>query len=201
MVAREGVLLLLDMVLGSRWVPAWLVILARVVTWRCKWQLLMVCSSFGVWPALRKLFMRCLSLILLGGIIHGWWILICAWISCRADHKFVIHRFGVQGKGCVLTSMHSAKPAWIWYAWRETVMRLPKEVLAQRCLIAWIILWRPCSEGRCRRPSPPWEVGLYNTAFGIFWLYPIYCGWGVWFWTACCLAPCWTWKWLGRGRW
>jgi len=48
MVVREGVLLLLDMVLGSRWVLAWLVISARVVTWRCKQQLLIVCSSFGV---------------------------------------------------------------------------------------------------------------------------------------------------------
>ncbi len=48
MVVREGLLLLLDSMSGSRWVPAWLVILARVVTWRCKRQLLIVCSSFGV---------------------------------------------------------------------------------------------------------------------------------------------------------
>jgi len=52
-------------------------------------------------------------------------------------------------------------------------MRLPKEVLAQRCFIAWSIFCRPCSGGRYQRPSLPWEVGVYMTAIGILQLYPM----------------------------
>jgi len=130
----------------KRCVPVWLVISARVVTWRNSQQLFRIWSCLILYLACCRSSMMWVLFCCRAGIAHGYSNTICPWILCKDSRRLAIQHWGVHGNnGAVYSRTGVRIPACIWYVLMAASMRFPRYVFVQRCLIRWIIFWRPCS--------------------------------------------------------
>jgi len=116
---------------GSKLVPVWSVISAKVVTCRCIQQAFICTSCIGVSCSSVMASMRCTSNWRMEGIVHPL-STICILCACSVRLMRDNQQSGIHEHGRVSSKMGSERPAQSWYVQIRMVRAWPSCVFARR---------------------------------------------------------------------